>query len=108
MATRRSPQVRKPRTYTVVDDVMYYTTKAGHELAMDLDFPSALLARAVEGDKDETGQFDAIRETFGENFEAAYAEMGSLERTRIIKTFFIEWQKAAGLPLGEASGSSSS
>lgn len=111
MATRKTPSTQQTRQahtggYTVEGDVMHYTTKAGHVLSMDLDFPAVLLAKAVDGDKDESEQFDAIRETFGENFNAAYTEMGALERVRVVKTFFIEWQKAAGLPLGESLSSS--
>lgn len=99
------------QTYTVIDDVLHYTTKAGHELAIDLDFPSDFLKLAMgtdEEDRDEDEQFEIMARTYGDNFQAAYAAMGVIERKRLQTAVFTEFQKAMGLPMGEASGSSDS
>lgn len=94
--------------FSIIDDVIHYTSKAGHELRMDLDFPGEKLKEAMAGDKTEEEQFEIIAALFGDNFQAAYDEMGALERTRLLRSFFIEFQKAASMPLGESSGSSPS
>lgn len=98
-------------TYTVKDDVLHYATRAGVKLAIDLDFPADLLKQAMGGDdedRDEEAQFDAMLRAFGENFEAAYERMGVIERRRLQRAVFTEFQKAMLMPLGESSGSSPS
>lgn len=97
-----------PGSYSVVDDVLHYTTKAGHELELDFDFPAEVLKQSLEGNRTEDQQFDTVASVFGADAKKAYEAMGALERTRFVKTFFREWQKAAGLPLGESLSSSTS
>lgn len=97
--------------YTVEDDVFKYTTKAGHDLVIDLDFPADLLKLAMgkdEEDRPEEEQFDIMARTFGDNFQDAYAVMGVLERKRLQKAIFMEFAKAMAMPLGESVGSSRS
>jgi len=113
-STRESSPVevkKATRTYTVEDDVLHYTTKAGHELAIDLDFPPELLKLAMgtdDEDRDEDEQFEIMARTFGENFRDAYKAMGVLERKRLQAAVFAEFQKAMGITMGESSGSSRS
>lgn len=95
-------------SYRVVDDVIEYTTKAGIELRLELDFSADVMREAMDGDKSEEEQFEVVAPIFGANFREAYEQMGALERTRLIRTFFLEFAKAAGLPLGESLGSSDS
>ena len=128
--TARKPSDRKPSTrtpagprkaaeapqkpaleYTVEDDVLHYTTKAGHALSIDLDFPPDLLQLSMgsdEEDRSEDEQFEIISRSFGENFTEAYAAMGVLERRRLQAAMFLEFQKAMSMPLGESLGSSRS
>ena len=98
-------------TYTVADDVLRYTTKAGHALAIDLDFPADLLAMAMgtdDEDRSEEEQFEIMGRTFGENFIEAYPLMGAIERRRLQRAVFSEFAKAMAMPLGESQGSSDS
>lgn len=98
-------------SYTVIDDVLRYTTKAGHDLVIDLDFPSDLLKLSMgsdEEDRSEDDQFEIMARSFGTNFEEAYAAMGVIERRRVQAAVFLEFQKAMSMPLGESSGSSPS
>lgn len=106
MATK-TPARTAPK-FAVIDDVIHYTSKAGHELLLDLDFPGDALKEAMAGDKSEDEQFDVVARLFGPDFQTAYDAMGALERTRLLRTFFVEFQKAASMPLGESSGSSDS
>lgn len=99
------------RTYTVVDDVLHYTTKAGDVLAIDLDFDADLIKLATgtdEEDRSEEQQYEIMARSFGENYRAAYERMGIIERTRLQKAVFTEFAKAMGMPMGESSGSSGS
>lgn len=99
------------RTYTVIEDVLHYSTKAGHELVIDLDFPADLLKLSMgtdAEDRSEEDQFDVIARSFGDNFEEAYQAMGMIERRRLQRAVFDEFQKAMGMPLGESLGSSTS
>lgn len=112
-APAKTPQKAEaaPFAYTVVDDVLRYTTKAGHELVIDLDFPADLLAMAMgtdDEDRSEDEQFEIMGRTFGENFKDAYPLMGAIERRRLQRAVFTEFQKAMTMPLGESSGSSGS
>lgn len=98
-------------TYTVIDDVLHYTTKAGDELAIDLDFPADLLKMAMGRDDEnrtEEEQFEIVARTFGENFADAYPKMGAIERRRLQRAIFTEFQKAMLMPLGESQRSSGS
>ena len=121
----RKPSTRKPstsskaatepqkasRTYTVEDDVLHYTTKAGFELAIDLDFPADFLKIAMgtdDEDRSEEDQFEIFAKNMGANFQDAYAVMGVIERKRLQKAVFTEFAKAMGMPMGESSGSSRS
>ena len=100
-----------PFVYTVVDDILRYTTKAGHALVIDLDFPADLLSMAMgtdDEDRSEDEQFELMGRTFGENFKDAYPLMGAIERRRLQRAVFTEFQKAMTMPLGESSGSSGS
>lgn len=100
-----------PLAYRVEDDVLFYTTKAGHDLAIDLDFPPDLLQLSMgseEEDRTEDEQFEIISRSFGDNFKEAYAAMGVLERRRLQAAMFLEFEKAMTMPLGESSGSSRS
>ncbi|UGS27579.1 hypothetical protein K8F61_05160 [Microbacterium resistens] len=100
-----------PLTYTVVEDVLHYTTKAGFKLTIDLDFPPDLLKLAMgadEEDRSEEEQFEIMARTFGANFQEAYAAMGVIERRRVQRAMFLEFQKAMDMPLGESLGSSDS
>lgn len=106
MASKTSAQ-NKPQ-FAVIDDVIHYTSKAGDQLLLDLDFPSAFLEEAMAGEKSEEEQFEVLAPVFGENFADAYKRMGALERTRLLRTYFLEFQKAASMPLGESLGSSDS
>lgn len=94
--------------FAVIDDVIHYTSKAGDELLLDLDFPGDALKEAMAGDKTEDEQFEIVAKLFGPNFQAAYDKMGALEKTRLLRSFFLEFQKAAAMPLGESLGSSDS
>lgn len=105
--TSTTTERQKPR-FEVIDDVIHYTSKAGDELLLDLDFPGTALKEAMTGDKTEEEQFAIVAQLFGDNFQEAYDRMGSLERTRLLRSFFVEFQKAAAMPLGESSGSSDS
>lgn len=99
------------RTYTVIDDVLHYTTKAGDELAIDLDFDADLIKVAMgqdTEDRSEDEQYEIMARSFGDNYRAAYERMGILERTRLQKAVFAEFAKAMGMPMGESSGSSGS
>lgn len=118
-STREPSTARKPatapqtasRTYTVEDDVLHYTTKAGFELAIDLDFPPEFLKMVMgedQEDRDEEAQFEILANSYGENFRDAYDKMGVLERKRIQTAVFTEFAKAMGMPMGESSGSSRS
>ncbi|WP_067198931.1 hypothetical protein [Microbacterium sp. XT11] len=113
-STRESSPVevkKATRTYTVEDDVLHYTTKAGFDLAIDLDFPPELLKLAMgtdDEDRDEDEQFEIMARTFGDNFQDAYKSMGVLERKRLQAAVFTEFQKAMGITMGESSGSSRS
>lgn len=115
-AAKPAPKtVAKPatsaRTYTVTDDVLHYTTKGGHELVIDLDFPTDLLQLSMgtdDEDRSEEEQFDVIARSFGDNFDVAYKAMGVLERRRVQRAVFDEFQKAMGIPLGESLRSSRS
>jgi len=117
-ATKR-PAAKKPattaqtaaRTYTVEDDVLHYTTKAGFELAIDLDFSPDLIRMAMgtdDEDRSEEDQFEIFAGNLGANFQDAYAVMGVVERKRLQKAVFSEFAKAMGLEMGESSGSSRS
>ncbi|MEU4016178.1 hypothetical protein AB0E56_13045 [Microbacterium sp. NPDC028030] len=100
-----------PFAYTVEDDVLRYTTKAGHELVIDLDFPADLLNMAMgtdDEDRSEDEQFEVMGRTFGENFMDAYPLMGAIERRRLQRAVFTEFAKAMSMPLGESSRSSDS
>lgn len=93
------------RNYTVEDDVLRYTTKAGIELAIDLDFPPDLIKMsmgAADEDRSEEEQFDIIAASYGANFSAAYEKMGVLERKRLQTAVFTEFTKAMGMTMGEA------
>jgi hypothetical protein len=105
MPTKAQP--RKP-SFEVIDDVIHYTSKAGHKLLLDLDFPGDTLKEAMAGEKSEEEQFEIVAKLFGDNFQDAYNEMGALERTRLLRSFFVEFQKAASMPLGESVSSSDS
>lgn len=94
--------------FDVIDDVIHYTSKAGDALLLDLDFPADFLEEAMAGEKTEEEQFDVLAPVFGENFAEAYKRMGALERTRLLRTYFFEFQKAASMLLGESLGSSDS
>ena len=97
--------------YTVTDDILRYTTKAGHDLVIDLDFPADLLNFAMGAeseDRSEDDQFAAIKASFGDNFEVAYGAMGIIERRRVQRLIFAEFQKAMSMPLGESPSSSDS
>lgn len=99
--------------FEVIDDVIHYTSKAGDEVQIDLDIPADALKRALSNnengeERDEEEQFDLIAEIFGDGFQAAYDRMGALERRRLLRTFFVEFHKAASMPLGESSSSSDS
>ena len=95
--------------YEVVDDVLKYTTKRGKTIEIDLDIPPDVFAKATADEAvTEEQQFAAVKEWLGDDIEAAFNEMGALERTRFYRTFFAEWQKAAELPLGESLSSSTS
>lgn len=101
------------QSYYVEDDVLHYTSKAGEELHLDLDFPPELFQRSQEvngaDDADDARkQFDVVREAFGEDFEAAFGRMGIIERRRLMTAVFDGFQKAMGIPLGESRGSSRS
>ena len=103
--------VKATRSYTVEDDVLHYTTKAGFDLAIDLDFPPELVKMSMgadEEDRSEEEQFEIIAATYGENFRDAYAKMGVLERKRLQVAVFTEFAKAMGITMGESSGSSRS
>lgn len=119
----RKPSTRKPstaskpatapakasRTYTVEDDVLHYTTKAGFVLAIDLDFSPDLIKMAMgtdDEDRDEDEQFEIMATSYGDNFAEAYEKMGVLERKRLQTAVFTEFAKAMGMTMGEASGSS--
>ncbi len=98
---------KTPGRFEVVDDVIHYTTKAGVELEIDLDFPADVIKKATsDTEADEETQFKAVREWLGDDFEATFEKMGALERTRFIGTFFREFAKAAELSLGESLSSS--
>lgn len=99
---------RQAPKFAVIDDVIHYTSKSGDELLLDLDFPSDFLKEAMAGEKTEEEQFEILTPIFGDNFKAAYSRMGALERTRLLRSYFVEFQKAANLPLGESLGSSDS
>lgn len=99
------------RSYTVIDDVLHYTTKAGDELAIDLDFDADLIKLATgtdEEDRSEEQQYEIMARSFGDNYRDAYERMGIIERTRLQKAVFSEFAKAMGMPMGESSGSSGS
>lgn len=99
------------RSYTVEDDVLHYTTKAGFKLAVDLDFPPELVKMSMgadEEDRSEEEQFEIIAGTYGANFQEAYKKMGILERKRLQVAVFTEFAKAMGITMGESSGSSHS
>ena len=100
-----TPAQKTPQ-FAVIDDVIHYTSKAGDELQLDLDFPANFLQEAMAGEKTEEEQFDVLAPVFGENFSEAYKRMGALERTRLLRTYFFEFQRAASMPLGESLGSS--
>lgn len=101
-AARQAPK------FTVIDDVIHYTSKAGDELLLDLDFPSGFLKEAMAGEKSEEEQFEILAPVFGDNFRDAYGRMGALEKTRLLRSYFVEFQRAANIPLGESLGSSDS
>lgn len=109
-AATKTPARTAP-TFAVIDDVIHYTSKAGDEIEIDLDIPADALKKAMGGkdeDRDEEEQFDVIAGIFGPEFQAAYDRMGALERRRLLRSFFVEFHKAAAMPLGESSGSSDS
>ncbi|WP_404474844.1 hypothetical protein [Microbacterium aerolatum] len=109
--TATAPRVAS-RTYTVEDDVLHYTTKAGHVLVIDLDFSPDLVKIAMGADDDddrpEEEQFEIFAANMGDNFQDAYAVMGVIERKRLQTAVFSEFAKAMGLEMGESSGSSRS
>lgn len=99
------------RSYSVIDDVLHYTTKAGIELAIDLDFDADLIKIAMGADaedRSEDEQYEIMARSFGDNYRDAYGRMGIIERTRLQKAVFSEFAKAMGMPMGESSGSSGS
>ena len=102
---------RASRSYTVDDDVLHYTTKAGVALAIDLDFSPELVKMSMgtdQEDRSEEEQFEIIANSYGANFMDAYERMGVLERKRLQTAVFLEFQKAMGISMGESSGSSDS
>lgn len=108
---KKTAQAKPVIAYEVLHDVLHYTTKAGHELAIDLDFPADLLKMAMgadDEDREEDEQFEIMARSFGDNFISAYGEMGVLERKRLQAVVFLEFQKAMSMPLGESLGSSDS
>lgn len=104
-AASKTPTRTAPK-FEVIDDVIHYTSKAGDELLLDLDFPGDALKEAMAGEKSEDEQFELVAKLFGDNFQEAYDRMGALERTRLLRSFFVEFQKAASMPLGESLRSS--
>jgi hypothetical protein len=114
MATAKAAPKTAARTapkFAVIDDVIHYTSRAGDEITIDLDIPADALKKAMGGkdeDRDEEEQFEIIADIFGPDFQAAYDRMGALERRRLLRSFFVEFHKAAAMPLGESSGSSDS
>lgn len=99
------------RTYTVIDDVLHYTTKAGDVLAIDLDFDADLIKVAMgkdTEDRSEDEQYEIMARSFGDNYRDAYSRMGVIERKRLQTAVFAEFAKAMGVPMGESSGSSRS
>lgn len=118
-APKTTAPARKPaekpvtatRSYTVIDDVVHYTTKAGIDLSIDLDFPPDLIKMAMGADgedREEEEQFEIIAATYGDNFRGAYDKMGVLERKRLQTAVFTEFTKAMGITMGESLGSSRS
>lgn len=96
-------------SYVVEDDVFTYTSKAGHTIEIDLDIPAAVIDLALrKNTEDEVEQFSAVADWLSEDAQAAYREMGGLERIRFVRTFFDAFAKAAELPLGESASSSPS
>lgn len=96
-------------TYVVEDDVFTYQTKRGTQVVVDLDIPADVFKRSTAEDAvTEEQQFAAVKEWISDDSQRAFDGMGALERARFYSTFFSEWQKAAGLPLGESHSSSPS
>lgn len=101
-----APRQTKPKTYTVVDDVLTWPTKAGGTIVIDLDIPAAVLEAQIadkpENDPDDETQFTAVLDWVGQDAVEAFGKMGILERTRFTATFFGEFTKAVALARGES------
>jgi len=105
----RNPEAAatKPK-YFVINDILHYQSKASGELKFDLDFPTEVLDKIVDGEESQRQTFVEMLEGGDKATAEAVRKMGSLEQTRLVNRFFEEWQKAVGADLGESDGSSDS
>lgn len=108
-ATKTPPTPGPKPTYQVVETNLHYTTNSGKELVLNLDIPFKVLRKVTAETDDETDQFLAMAEMMGvEGLLEQFESMGSIEVLRLITLFFTEFQKLAGMSVGEAQRSSDS
>jgi hypothetical protein len=107
-ASRKTANAGPKPQHHVVEDMLHWQTKAGDELVLDLDFPSDILRKVMLTELDDQEQFEAMLEALGdESLRERVNKLGSLEYMRLIKTFFDEFSRAAGVEPGESGDSSS-
>lgn len=105
---KTAARATKPQ-WQVVEDILYYQSKAGDEITFDLDFPSAVFDKAMNSEGDERSQFFTMLEALGdEQTIAKVRAMGALEQLRVVARFYKEFGDAVGATPGESSGSSDS
>ena len=100
----------KPKIFVTDEDLLHFQTKAGGEIILDLDFPSDILRELMTAqDMDEAEQFQVLMRALGDDdLQAEVNALGALEYMRLVMGFFTEFQKAAGITMGESGSSSNS
>jgi hypothetical protein len=107
MATSREPGP-KP-TFQVVETNLHFQSKKQGELVLDLDFPFDIMIDAAAQTESEGQMFMRILKAFGdeETYERV-RKIGSIEGMQLVSRYFEEFQKLAGISVGESQGSSAS
>jgi hypothetical protein len=98
---------KKP-TFLVVEDFLYFQSKAGDEIRLDLDFPSSFFDEIEEGTDERDQFFQLLPSIVDEQWVEKIRAMGALEQSRLIKRYYAEFAKAVRADLGESAGSSDS
>lgn len=107
MSNKTSTHEPGPKpTFQVVEDILYYQSKAGDEIRLDLDFPSSVFDDIDEAMDEREQFFLMLGSIVDEHWVAKIRAMGALEQSRLIKRYYAEFAKAVRADMGESAGSS--